>query len=272
MFEVLIIGGVAILSFALRTFHHPVLRKAGTLGVLSTTFLIGYFLSGRNWIVGSLLVSMWFFLPWVELLARVRPMRMPLNPKFVHRFPPNREEFPFLSELSDEFLEEGYEKVDDLGWDWEEFRFFTRVFYHPESRTRATICLNEQSGAAFSYFTVSNQTSSGLTCMSWNYPFPNIMKFSSDMKMNRVENVESVADLLEKHERFLRLQTVDQSDIVAPDIDHFDRILEREQRKVVTHNLDTGLLQVSGEGTFRYSWRGLFFIWFQFLRDFVRLR
>ena len=37
------------------------------------------------------------------------------------------------------------------------------------------------------------------------------------------------------------------------------------------HNLAMGVLKKTSEGQIRYSWRGMLFIWFQFLRDLVRL-
>ena len=43
MTNLLIVAGVLVLSFALRTSHLRVIRKAGALGVLGATFLAFYF-------------------------------------------------------------------------------------------------------------------------------------------------------------------------------------------------------------------------------------
>ena len=40
----------------------------------------------------------------------------------------------------------------------------------------------------------------------------------------------------------------------------------------VEHNLSRGLLEREGEGTFRYSWKGLFFLWWQLLKEIARVR
>ena len=76
MTNLLIVAGVLVLSFALRTSHLRVIRKAGALGVLGATFLAFYFFtdSVAVGVVGGLL---WFLLPWVELLTRIRRLRLP---------------------------------------------------------------------------------------------------------------------------------------------------------------------------------------------------
>ena len=45
--------------------------------------------------------------------------------------------------------------------------------------------------------------------------------------------------------------------------------MQRELQAQIAHNVSAGLLLPSDEGKVRYSWRGLLFIWVQFLRDFV---
>jgi len=47
--------------------------------------------------------------------------------------------------------------------------------------------------------------------------------------------------------------------------------IQRDLRAQVTHNLAQGVLKQTREGQIRYSWRGMMFIWFQFLLDLVRL-
>ena len=47
--------------------------------------------------------------------------------------------------------------------------------------------------------------------------------------------------------------------------------IEQEMRKQVDHNLAAGLIQLTGDGHFQYSKRGLLFLWGQFVKDMVRL-
>ena len=66
-----------------------------------------------------------------------------------------------------------------------------------------------------------------------------------------------------------------QDEIAIVELHHDEGVqldrLRTESRRQVDHNLDQGLITLSGEGTFRYSWRGYLFLWRQFLRDMVRL-
>ncbi len=52
---------------------------------------------------------------------------------------------------------------------------------------------------------------------------------------------------------------------------HLYRPEANELRLQIDHNLDQGLIRLSGNGTVKYSWRGLVFLWCQFLKDMVRL-
>jgi hypothetical protein len=47
--------------------------------------------------------------------------------------------------------------------------------------------------------------------------------------------------------------------------------MEQEVRGQIDHNLSRGIIRESGAGMFRYSWRGLFFLWTQVLKDMVKL-
>ena len=59
--NVLLVLGVAVLSAALRTVHHPVFRRLSTLGIVSTSFLAGWLLGGSVWL-GAALAASWLFL------------------------------------------------------------------------------------------------------------------------------------------------------------------------------------------------------------------
>jgi hypothetical protein len=41
-------------------------------------------------------------------------------------------------------------------------------------------------------------------------------------------------------------------------------------RRQVEHNLACGIIRLTGDGHFRYSKRGLIFLWGQYLKDMVR--
>jgi hypothetical protein len=143
MSELLIVLGVIVFSFALRSFRARLLRKLGALGLLAATFLAFYLPTGSIAAgVGGLLI--WFLLPWLELLTRVRNLRLPIHKSLEQQAPPGASRFPAFSEMTDEVEKEGFEYVTDTGWEWDGVKQFFRLFYNAETREQAAICLTEQ--------------------------------------------------------------------------------------------------------------------------------
>ncbi len=99
MQDLVIILGVFLAAYALRTFGHPLLRRVGALLFLAGSYLAGYLLVGSHW-AGAACVALWFVLPWLEILLRIRRMTLPLEKNFRHRLAPSREEFPQLQDIT----------------------------------------------------------------------------------------------------------------------------------------------------------------------------
>src|ERR1700677_861498 len=118
--SLLLILGVAALSMALRSYHHILLQKLGALGIFATSFLAGFLLSEKNYIVGLFCASTWLLLPWLEILTRIRNLRLPMEKALTHQVPPSSEAFPDLHDVTTEIEGEGFEYADDTGWDWED--------------------------------------------------------------------------------------------------------------------------------------------------------
>lgn len=270
LFHILLILGVAVLSMALRSFASVLAQKLGALGVLAASFLAGWFLTGSQ-SVGIFCAVSWLLLPWLEILTRVRKLRLPLEKNLRHRPPPSREIFPVLPEATTDIEEEGFEHVEDAGWDWEDYQQFFRLFYKASDRTQAALCLIDQGNITFSYLSISSRAKDGKVWTTWNYPFSYSLQLVPHWRTKRVLGEVSFFDLYEHHRDWLRRNgiTIDQLHELAPDTMQED--IQTDLRAQITHNLATGVLKKTEEGQIRYSWRGLFFIWFQFLRDLVRL-
>lgn len=270
MSSILLILGVATLSIALRTFRSGVLQKFGALGILATSFLVGY-LPTHSFGLGALCALSWFLLPWLEILTRIRRLRLPLDKNLRQKMPPPREDFPALEDLSAELEEVGFEHVEDAGWDWEDYQQFFRLYYREEDRSQAAICLIDQGSISFSYLSVSSRTRNGAVLTTWNYPFSHSLKLVPQLKINRLRSEQTFFELYESHKAFLKRNSIsiDQLDDLVPE--QIQEEIQKDLRAQITHNLAKGVLTQTAEGQIRYSWRGLFFIWFQFLRDLVRL-
>ena len=271
MYAFLIIAGVVVFAYACRTFAHPFIRRLSNIAVLAATFLVGYFLSGGSIVWGVVAACSWFMLPWIEILMRIRHMRLPLDKQLRHKHPPSRDIFPLLGEYTSEIEEEGFEHVEDAGWDWEETKQFIRVFYNEKERMQAAIYLNQQNHIAFAYLSLSTRTKDGKNLTTWNYPFSYTMKFSPDLQVNRVLYAHSFLELMDCHNLYLIKSKVTKEELKEQDTEKIQEEMERDLRNQINHNLDKGLIRLSGEGTFRYSWRGMFYLWFQFVKDMVKM-
>jgi len=271
MQEFLLVAGVVVFAIACRTFRSSIIRKTGALAILGATFLTGYFLGGGSIVVGVCASMLWFFLPWVDILTRIRNMRLPLDKPLRHRYPPSRDDFPHLVGFTNEVEEEGFDRTGDAGWEWDDMSQFVRTFYHAETKSQAGVYYNEQRHIAFTYIGLSTRTSDGQVYTSWNYPFANTMRMAPNIHFNQVADVHSFAELIDAHQFYLARMKVNPDDVQEIDPEEIQPLMEKEIRQQIDHNLDQGLIRLSGNGTFRYSWRGMVFLWYQFLKDMVKL-
>jgi len=278
MSDFLLVLGVFVLAFSLLTVRHRLVRKLGALTILLATFLAGWFLTGQPW-VGVAAAAGWFLLPWLEILLRVRRILIPMQRELGYQYPPNRDLFPALPEVTDEIERLGFEKTDDTGWRCGEFRQFFRLFHHPEKHQLATISLFDQGGVVLTFVSLSNRTADGKTLITWNYPFTYGLKFAPRVKLMNAAGADGFEELQAIHEEFLESQ----SDLIIPprgsdpespwlpyDADEVVALVESEMNEQLRHNLDLGLLQKVSEDQCRYSWRGCFYLWRQCVKDMVR--
>ncbi len=272
MTQLFIFLGVVTLALALRSFAHPVLRKAGAITILVASYLAGWFLTGSH-ITGVAGVLMWFLLPWVELLTRIRKLRLPLRKSLQRQTPPNSRRFPHLNEFTDEVEAEGFEYVEDTGWEWDDLRQFFRIFYHDEEKTETAICLSEQQGISFVYVSLTSRTSDGRTYRTWNFPFSHTLKIAPEIRVNRVIGADSFEKLLAEHRDFLERLGVAVADLAEDTPEALPGRMETETQLQIRHNIDRGLIAPDHEDpeTVRYSWRGLFFLYGQLVKDMVKL-
>src|SRR5438874_11590146 len=153
LFGLLLTLGVAVLSVALRSYQTTLAQKLGALGVLIASFLAVYFITGNpGWGVAG--AASWLFLPWLEILTRIRTLRLPKEKRLRPKNPPSNSLFPALDEISREIENEGFVHVNDAGWDWEDYRQFFRLFYMTDVRAQAMIFLNVQYILVFYYLSI----------------------------------------------------------------------------------------------------------------------
>jgi hypothetical protein len=270
LFGLFLTLGVAVLSVALRSFQTSFSQKAGALGILVSSFLAVYFITG-SWVLGAIAAVSWLFLPWLEILTRIRTLRLPKEKQLRPKSPPSSDIFPTLNEITREIENEGFVHVNDAGWDWEDYRQFFRLFYKDEDHAQATICLNEQHDLSFYYLRISSRAKGGTIWTTWNYPLSYGLKLTPQFRINRGRPDQSFWQLYQSHREFLRRNSVDASGIDALDEERIEKEMENDLRDQIAHNIDKGVLKPTGAGDVKYSWRGMIYLWCQFLLDLVRL-
>lgn len=267
--QFLYFAATVVFAIACRTFDNRFLQKLGWLAYLGASYLAGYYLTGSH-AVGSLGIALWFMLPWLEIVGRVRHLRFPLKSEIKHRFPPSRDVFPDLDALSTETEASGFSEAGNAGWKWSETDHFMRLFYSAELRTQASVALAQQGEFAFSYVSLTSRSRDGVTYTTTNYPFAPTMQFSPKQLVNRHVHADSMASLVEAHRAFLARNNA-ASQLVELDTEELPNYIERDMSAQIDHNLDIGVIEKAGDGVFRYSWRGCFYLWFQVVKDMIRV-
>ena len=270
LFGLFLTLGVAVLSVALRSFQSSFSQKAGALGILVSSYLAVYFVTG-SWILGAAAAASWLFLPWLEILTRIRTLRLPKEKQLRPKSPPSADVFPTLNDITKEIENAGFVHLSDAGWDWEDYRQFFRLFYKPDDRAQATICLNEQHDLSFYYLRISSRAKDGLIWTTWNYPLSYGLKLTPQFRINRQRPDQSFWQLYQSHREFLRDNTIDPATVDAMDDEKIQAEIEKDLRDQIAHNIDQGVLKETSDGEVKYSWRGMLYLWCQFLIDLVRL-
>ncbi len=270
MSQLLLIAALVVFAFACRTFESRYLAKLGWVSMLAASYLAAWSLTGSH-LAGAAAVMLWFFLPWLEILGRVRKLRFPMKSGVRYRHPPTREQFPDLDELSSEAEAAGFVAADDTGWQWDETDHFMRLFYHGELRAQAAVTLATQEDFAISYVTITSRTTDGRSYTTSNYPFSLTMKLSPEQRMNRYPDAVSFEDLLASHMEFLDANAVLPETLASQDPEQLTDQLTQDMQVQMAHNVKVGVLEPAGEGMARYSWRGCVFLWFQVVKDMIRV-
>ena len=270
--QIALVAGLIVLAVALRHCRNFGVRKFGALIFLGASFFALYFIFDRSLAAGLCGAAGWFFLPWIELLTRIRRLRLPLENRLRFRVPPSDSFFPHASEAVHAMDEAGIEHATDNGWEWAGMKQFFRIFWNPEKRAIAVVCLCEQEAVAFAFISITSRTGNGRVFRTTNFPFSPTLKCSPGITWNHVAcECSCFRQILRDHKRFLDRQRVPEDDLRVPDPDEVIEEIEGEMRQQIDHNLAKGIIRLTGDGHFRYSLRGLFFLWRQFVKDMVRL-
>lgn len=270
MRDVLLVTGLIVFAIALRSTRSKGLRKLGALTLLAASFCI-FYLPTRNGWLGSCGVVVWLFLPWVELLTRIRRMRLPVENRLGQIPIPNPSFFPNAREAAEAMEEEGFEHVSNCGWEWDGMRQYFQLYWNPEERAVAAVCLCEQADVAFAFIAISSQDDRQRIWRTTNFPFAPTLLKPPGVHWNHVPcGRNCFHQILADHQTYLRRMGIEQDQLMIPDPEEIEQYIEQEMRRQLEHNLSLGIIRLTSDGHFRYSFRGLFFLWGQFIKDMLR--
>jgi hypothetical protein len=271
MRSTLIVIGILLIAIALRTARQSCIRKLGAVAFLVASYMACYFITGAWW-GGMLGVAAWFFLPWVELLTRVKRLRLPMDNRLRHRPAPNAAFFPNAQETVDTMERESFTHAADCAWEWSGMKQHYRIFMHADGKTVATLCLCEQADVVFSFVAITSMGDDGEILRTTNYPFAPTLKSPQKFHWNHVPCTRNCfRQILTNHREHIAKVGKSDADLSAMDADHLEEMIEEEMQEMIEHNLDHGIIEFAGDGYFCYSTKGLFYLWGQFLKDMVRL-
>ena len=272
MRETLVVIGLVLLALGLRSSRVPVPRKLGAFMLLVASYLALYFIF-EKWYYGFLGVIPWFLLPWIELLTRIKRMRLPMENRLRHQVAPDPTFFPNATEAASAMDEAGFEHVEDRGWDWSGMHQYFLLYWHPEERAEAAICLCEQGNVAFSFMSITSRDAEGNILRTTNFPFSPTLKCPDNIHWNHVPCEKNCFhQILKDHHEFLEKKKIDPESLRVPDPEEIGSSVEVEMKTQIRYNLDAGIIRPCMDDThFEYSSRGLFFLWGQYLKDMIRL-
>lgn len=272
MHQFLTIIGIILVGMALRSCRRRIFRKIGALIYLLCTGLVTYFLTDGNVPLSIATVFIWFFLPWIELISRVRKMRLPLNNYLNEQRRPQLDDFPEAYHTIAELEELDYEHSSDYGWDWGNSSQHYSFYWHPEERVVVAVCLCKQSNIAFSYVTISSRDCDGNIYRTSNFPFSPTLKNSPNVAWNQIACRHcSLEASLRCHQKFITKKGGSHNSLMMPDPDVLDIEVESDMRQQIEFNLQAGIITPAEHQKFRYSFRGLCYLWRQFIKDMIRL-
>lgn len=266
----LMVLGMVMLAVALRASRRRMMRRLGALVYVTASFLLIYFLTG-SWLGGLAGASLWAFLPWVELLTRIRRLRLPVENRLSPRPIPNPAYFPNAPEASMAMEEAGFDHVSDCGWEWAGMRQFFRLYWHPEERAISAVCLCEQSDVVFAFISVTSHDCEGRIWRTTNFPFAPTLRCPPEVRWNHVACAKNCFhEILRDHRAYLEKRKISLQSLRIPDPERIEETVEEEMRRQIQHNLACGIIRHASDGHFCYSKRGLIFLWGQYLKDMVR--
>ena len=125
---------------------------------------------------------------------------------------------------------------------------------------------------AFAFVNVISQTEDGRLFQTTNYPYSPRLKSPPGTALNHLPCEKNCFhQVLNDHRNYLKRKKISEDDLMFPDPDTMSTEVQSRVGKLLDYNLEIGTIAEAEEDLFRYTTRGLFFIWKQSVKDMIRL-
>ena len=149
---------------------------------------------------------------------------------------------------------------------------YFRFFWNPEAKAIAAVCLCEHDQVAFAFVTISARAPDGRPVHTTNYPFSPTLKHTPEVHWDHLPCERNCFEsIYTDHQRHLSKLKIPSQELLMPDPEEVLHQVEGEMKRQIDHNLECGLIKMTGDGHFQYSTKGLFFLWIQSVKDMIRL-
>jgi len=264
--------GVIVTGMALRATKKRLFRKLGMICFMLSTSILCYALT-QSFILSIASIMLWFMFPWIELLLSIRKLKFPVENKLNSETLPVENYFPEALKIKKQLQDKDFRHITDCGWKWANAHEHYSFFWHEDKKHIIAICHRIQSCITFCYLTITSLSEDGTIWKSSNFPFTTNLPHCPKIQFNHVTegNISCPSYMIYSHDLFLYEQGQDTKELSSDIAQQIEQFFETEMQSQIDHNLSQGLIYLTGDGHFKYSFKGLFFLWRNILRDMYRL-
>ncbi|MES2308885.1 MAG: hypothetical protein V4507_08500 [Verrucomicrobiota bacterium] len=228
-----------------------------------------YFITGKiAW--GAFVLLAWILVPLAEMMVVLRKLRLPHEREFRDAVPPITE-FPTLREITREYEDLGFKKVDDCDLTPHFHETYYRLFHHSEHPSHGVIGFISQGEIGFSFHAFFSEQTDGKIWLTWDYPLTYGLKTPPNISIYRLSETETIEELWKEHLAFLEINQVAESSLILTSTaEEIRDRLARSLNRQLEYNIHEGILlpEVAQDlHHLRYSWRGIWFVTRQMARD-----
>ncbi len=271
MREILILLASLSLVLGLRSSKSRLAKKLAAFLFILSMSILGYIVFSH--ICGAFFMGgIWFLFPCITIYTKRAKALYSLRLNEISILPSEKETFfpnTLNYQLQLDLLE--FEPLNNKSWQWLDSHQHHRFYWNPEVNTVASICLCELENIVFTYIVFHSEFSDETVIRTTNYPFVSPLKHQPKSVHKHVACEEvSLENILAAHKRLVNRASKKTHKISIPNPETVHKNWAEFLEKKIQYNLDIGLIKPVGK-QFKFTKKGLFYLWVQSVIDLIRL-